>query len=91
MDVQERELLGALHRTRGVGSSRGECPGLPEVSQGTAPPLYPFYNGPWTSSEPRTQSNGYDPWVTGFRCPCSSRGLEMTCGVLGNLSHSVIQ
>lgn len=82
---------GSPTQTRRIGSTRGECLGLPEVSQGTAPPLYPSYNGPWTCSQPWTQSNGHDPWVTGPRCPCSSRGLEMTCRVLGNLSQFVIQ
>lgn len=76
--VQDRELLGAPGRTRRIGSTRGECSGLLEVSQGTAPALYPSYNGPWTCSEPWTQSKGHDPWVIGSRGPCSSSGVEMT-------------
>lgn len=34
MTVQEKDLLGAPRRTRMIGSTRGECPGLLEVSPG---------------------------------------------------------
>lgn len=39
--LQARKLLGAPHRTRGVSSTRGCCPGLSEVSQAIAPLHYP--------------------------------------------------